>query len=97
MVRNESSPWIVRRKPVGANLFISSEGLLPKSELTDALTMLPLSLSDNPRAQLDSLNLRRSKVVRVTQKDLLEQRTQALSAIDNFASEIRSKNPGNDR
>jgi hypothetical protein len=78
-------------------LFFANKRLLSKHELADALTMLPLSLSDNPRAQLDSLTLRRSKAVRITRPDLLEQRAQALGAIDNFTSEIRSKNPGNDR
>jgi hypothetical protein len=77
-------------------LFFAKSGLLSKHELSDALTMLPLSLSDNPRAQLDSLGRRRSNIMRITQKDLSEQRAQALSAIDEFASEIRSKNPAGD-
>jgi len=76
-------------------LFFANKGLLSKRELEDALTMLPLSLSDNPRAQLDLLSARKRKAMRVTRRDLSEQRTQALSAINNFASEIRSKNPGN--
>jgi hypothetical protein len=75
-------------------LFFAKTGLLSKRELSDALTMLPLSLSDDPRGQLKSLNTRRTRVLGVARKDLLEQRAQALSAIDEFASEIRSKNPG---
>jgi hypothetical protein len=75
-------------------LFFANKGLISKRELEDSLTMLPLSLSDDPRAQVHLLSARKSKVMRVTRKDLLEQRTQALSAINNFASEIRSKNPG---
>jgi len=35
--------------------------------------------------------------MRVTRKDLLEQRTQAFKAIDDFVSEIRSKNPATTR
>ena len=72
-------------------LAFSMEGLLSKQELTDALTMLPLSLSDNAAAQLSSLSLRRRKAMRVTRSDLLEQRKHALEAIDDFVAEIRSK------
>ncbi len=78
-------------------LLFADKGLLSKRELTHALTMLPLSLSDNPRAQLDLLSARKSKIMGVTRKDLSEQRTLALNAINDFASEIRSKNPGNRR
>lgn len=71
-------------------LLFAKNGLLSERKLSDALTMLPLSLSDNPDAQLKVLNQRRSKVVSVTQKDLLQQRRQALAAVDGFMSEIRS-------
>ena len=71
-------------------LLFAKDGVLSERELSDALTMLPLSLSDNPDAQLKVLNQRRSKVVSVTRKDLLQQRRQALAAIDGFISEIRS-------
>jgi hypothetical protein len=78
-------------------LLLSKNGLLSKRELTDALKMLPPSLSDNPHAQLELLSARRSKVMGVTRKDLSGQKTQALSAINGFASEIRSKNSENIR
>ncbi|HUW29648.1 MAG TPA: hypothetical protein VMV97_13665 [Sulfuriferula sp.] len=78
-------------------LIFANKGQLSKHELADALTMLPLSLSDNPQAQLDFLKARRNRVMRVTRKDLLEQRTQAFKAIDDFVSEIRSKNPATTR
>ncbi len=71
-------------------LLFAKDGVLSERELSDALTMLPLSLSDNPDAQLKVLNQRRRKVVNVTRKDLLQQRRQALTAIDGFMSEIRS-------
>ena len=71
-------------------LLFAKNRLLSERELSDALTMLPLSLSDNPDAQLKALNQRRSKVVGVTRKDLMPQRREALAAIDAFASEIRS-------
>jgi hypothetical protein len=72
-------------------LLFANRGLLSKHELADALTMLPLSLSDNPQAQLDLLKARRNKVMHVIRKNLLGQKAQAVSAIDNFSSEIRSK------
>ncbi len=78
-------------------LLFAQKGLLSKRELTDALTMLPLSLSDNAHAQLDLLSARKSRVMGVTRKDLSDQKTQALYAISDFASEIRSKNPENVR
>jgi hypothetical protein len=74
-------------------LLFAKNGLLTKHELTNALTMLPLALSDNPRAQLNSLALRRSKVERVMRRDLAHQRVEALGAIDEFVAEIKSKNP----
>lgn len=74
-------------------LIFANEGLLSKHEFTDAITMLPLSLSDNPDAQLGLLSARKSKVMAVTRKDLSEQKTQALSAINGFAAEIRSAKP----
>jgi hypothetical protein len=71
-------------------LLLAKNRLLSERELSDTLTMLPLSLSDNPDAQLKVLNQRRSKVVGVTRKDLMQQRREALAAIDAFASEIRA-------
>jgi hypothetical protein len=74
-------------------LIFAKKGQLSKQNLSDALTMLPLSLSDNPGAQLDSLKARRNRVMRVMRKDLFVQRALALRAIDDCVSEIRSKNP----
>ena len=71
-------------------LLLAKNRLLSEREFSDTLTMLPLSLSDNPDAQLKVLNQRRSKVVGVTRKDLMQQRREALAAIDAFASEIRA-------
>ena len=76
-------------------LLFASKEQLSNREITNALTMLPLSLSDDPRAQLELLSARKNKVLRVTRNDLSKQRSQALNAIDGFAAEIRSK--GNSR
>jgi hypothetical protein len=77
-------------------LFFANQGLLSKQELTDAMTMLPLSLADNPQAQLQKLKVRREKAERVTVRELSPQKARALRAIDDFASEVRSKNPGHE-
>lgn len=75
-------------------LFIfAHEGRLTNHEFVNTLTMLPPSLGDNLQAQLDRLMIRRTKVMHVTQKDLLKQKVQALKAIDDFASEIKSHIP----
>jgi hypothetical protein len=74
-------------------LIFSHRGLLTEHRLEKALTMLPLSLSDDPRAQLETLKRRREKVLRVRRKDLSEQRRWALEAIDAFSAEVRSNNP----
>lgn len=76
-------------------LLFANKGLLSKGELKDALTMLPLSLSDNPHGQLDMLRERKIKLQGVTRNDLSTQKTWALTAINDFASEIRAKNPEN--
>lgn len=78
-------------------LVFANKGLLSELNLRSALTMLPLSLSDNPHAQLDMLNARKGKVIRITRQDLSAQKTQALNAINDFECEIRSKNPENRR
>ena len=75
-------------------LWFTKTGLLTKVQLSDALTMLPLPLTDDPKAQLAALSRRRINAVQVTAKELSEQRAEALSAIDGFAAEIRSKNLG---
>jgi len=74
-------------------LLFARKGLLSNRELADALTMLPLSLSDNPLGQLHSLRLRKSKVSAVRRKDLSDQTARALTAINEFESEIKSKSP----
>jgi len=75
-------------------LWFAKNGLLSKQQLSDALTMLPLSLSDNPKAQLSLLGKRKNSLLQITPKELTKQKGKALSAIDAFAAEIRSKNPG---
>jgi hypothetical protein len=71
-------------------LMFARKGLLSKHELADALTMLPLTLTDNSRAQLSSLEARRHRVQRVNRAELKVQRGEALTAISGAISEIRS-------
>lgn len=69
-------------------LFFGNRELLSKHELVDALTMLPLSMSDEPKAQLNLLEARRSRIMRIRRTEVSEQKAQALKAIDDFISEI---------
>jgi len=71
-------------------LVFAKDGLLSKYAFDHAVTMLPLPLSDDSLAQLKSLSTRRSKVLRIARKDLLEQKREALTAIDEFAAEVKS-------
>ncbi|RDS82323.1 hypothetical protein DWU98_09900 [Dyella monticola] len=71
-------------------LAFANKGLISPHELTDALTMLPLSMSDNQAAQLSAMQARRSKVNKVTRSDLVIRKSAALKAIDDFIGEIKS-------
>ncbi|MFA6011949.1 MAG: hypothetical protein WC799_18295 [Desulfobacteraceae bacterium] len=62
-------------------------------QLTDALTMLPLSVSDNPQAQLTILYSRIKEAIRVTRKDLMKEKIHALKAMNDFKTEILSNMP----
>ena len=71
-------------------LIFSSRGLLSKRELSSSLIMLPLSMSDDPGGQLKRLNARRRKVLLVSSGQLATEKAEALKAIDDAATEIRS-------
>lgn len=66
------------------------DGKISKREFSDALTMLPLTLSDDRNAQLRVLKIRKDKATQVVRKDLVEQNEQALKAINDFMAEIRA-------
>jgi len=74
-------------------LVFANRGLISSHELADALTMLPLSISDNQSAQLAVMRARRSKVSQVTLPGLATQKSVALNAIDDFINEIKSSQP----
>lgn len=71
-------------------LAFGGRGELSSRQLSEALTMLPLSLSDNPDAQLEAMKARRAKVTLVRRRYLIEQKAIALKAIDEFLNEIAS-------
>lgn len=71
-------------------LAFANKGVISEHELTDALTMLPLSMSDNQAAQLSAMQVRRSRVNQITRSDLANQKSVALKAIDDFIAEIKS-------
>jgi hypothetical protein len=63
--------------------------MLTRHQLSDSLTMLPLSMSDEPKAQLAAMERRRAAVNRISQKALKKCKTVALAAIDDFEMEIK--------
>jgi hypothetical protein len=74
-------------------LSFAEKGQISKHELADAVTMLPLSLSDDPAAQLSALKARRNLVTRINQDDLSDQKALALKAIDGFIAQIKATTP----
>jgi hypothetical protein len=71
-------------------LDFANKGTISEHELTDALTMLPLSMSDNQSAQLSAMQARRNIVNQVKRSDLANQKSVALKAIDDFIAEIKA-------
>lgn len=71
-------------------LDLESRGELTSREASDSLTMLPLPLSDDLRAQLVTMRRRRAAVIGVSRTDLAKVKTHALSTIDKFIVEIKS-------
>ena len=69
------------------------DSLLPKNLFKDALTMLPLSLSDDPCKQLSALKFREDRVLRVIKNNLADEKIFALKAIDDFMLEIKTNTP----
>jgi hypothetical protein len=78
-------------------LDLARNHVLTSHELSNSLTMLPLSTSDEPKAQLAAMKRRRIAAARVSQKALEEYKAAALVAIDNFVTEIKRSmgNEGN--
>lgn len=76
-------------------LDFAKKGLISKHEFTDAVTALPLSLSDNQAAQLAALKAREGKIILVSRKDLSGQKALALKAIEEFVAEIEKAGAGN--
>jgi hypothetical protein len=75
-------------------LSFSLHGEMSEYQMRNAVTMLPLSLSDSPEAQLAFLSVRRTRLIKVSGKNLQIQKNIALSAIDEFELEIkRATNP----
>jgi hypothetical protein len=78
-------------------LLLGQQGSLNERELTDALTMLPVSLSDNPNSQLTVVRARKAKAVNVSRTDLAKQQTAAIQALDDFAAEIKATQKNSER
>jgi len=71
-------------------LLFSQKGFISTQELDNALTMLPLSMSDDQAAQLSAMEIRAKNVENVTRMDLSEQKVLALKAIERFIAEIKA-------
>jgi len=63
--------------------------VLTSRESSDALTMLPLSMTDEPKTQLAAMERRRVAATLISQKSLEKYKTVALSEIDQFVTEIK--------
>lgn len=66
-------------------------GTISERNFCDALTMLPLSISDDQHAQLVELDVRRRAAIGVKRQDLSVQRKLAIDSIDKFVKEVRPK------
>jgi hypothetical protein len=66
-----------------------STGRLSETILQNAMIMLTLSLSDNPRAQLNVLQARRRLLANIEQTQLSRQREIAIKAIDKAVEQIQ--------
>ena len=71
-------------------LLFSKNGLLTDNEFKGALTMLPLSISDDACAQVSLLRSRKHKIDIVNRDDIIEPKRRAIDAISGFISEINS-------
>lgn len=69
-------------------LELAKNGYLSDRYLSAALTMLPLSLSDDPAAQLKAMRDRRNRIAAVGENGLKDERLKGLKSIDAFIEEI---------
>lgn len=75
-------------------LVLAQKGLISTYEFNSALTMLPLSMSDDQIAQLTAMEDRAKRVKKVARRDLSKQKVSALKAINDFISEIKATMSG---
>jgi len=70
-------------------LELARDHVLTSHESSDALTMLPLSMSDEPKSQLAAMEKRRAAITRVSEKSLGPYTVAALAEITKFEAEIK--------
>ena len=80
------------RRPIGL-LLLAYHGTLSRRSLADAVSMLPLSLSDDMKAQLTALEARRNRFRRVDEPKVVLERHLALRGINAAVAEIRGHLP----
>ena len=76
-------------KDMAGFLELARGRVLTRRETSDALTMLPLSMTDEPKTQLAAMERRRAAVTLVYQKSLEKYKGVALAEIDKFLTEIK--------
>jgi hypothetical protein len=74
-------------------IIYANEGKLSEHEFTDALSMLPLSMSDDPIAQSKALKSRRDRVTKISESNLSKQKAMAITALDAALSQIKLTHP----
>ena len=76
-------------KDMAGFLELTRAHVLTSRESSDALTMLPLSMTDEPKTQLAAMERRRAAATLVSQKSLEKCKGIALAEIDQFVTEIK--------
>ena len=72
-------------------LSLRKENLISRVSFENALTMLPLAMTENPKSSLTELAIRKTAVLEVDGRDLIVQKRAALEALERFSDEIKSK------
>lgn len=72
-------------------LELANRGALSKLSLADAVSMLPLSLTDDPQAQATAMKARRERFKKVIQPALTAERDLALRSIETALADIQTE------
>jgi hypothetical protein len=76
-------------------LLLVKNGVISESELSDAVSMFPASTGEEQAAQLAVMKARAEKLESINRKDLIEQKTSTLKAVNDFIAEIKAPKSDN--